>query len=387
MTSSIQTRSLMTTLTYTVLILMLAGCGPGLDGGSGADRSPREPSEIEIRYREMQAERQERLRTHTGGGPVFTDEELAEFKRMEQRYHEQLEAEKKQRQEEEKQSWLRTSYAACEAGDRAYCRAVFEAKVEKQDGDDKRKTIQTTTKLPNNIIAEYYFGLQGAGCTSEDPVNTWTDVDTVTIQYTGDGDAPPAHDYSLGRWGVRLAECEVNIVLRTPEILLEIPKDVEFKFKVEPSVEDVRAACSLEEPYKCGTRLGFRTEFNRPTASQDARWIVRIHNALPRNLSYEYYFDVAGKGCYTDYKIKEWASDNIVQIGGWTPGIVIKHSGNWVNPGKTEDYVKAECEISVQARVAGEEPVFIPQFSGQPWEYVTSETPGTVIVRFSVKPE
>lgn len=385
MTSSIPIRSLMTTLTYTVLILMLAGCGPGFDDGSGSERGPREPSEIEIRYMAMQAERQERLRTHTGGGPVFTDEELAEFKRMEQRYHEQLETEKKQRQEEEKQSWLRARYESCEEGDRANCRHILEAKVKYQS--DKRKTIQTTTKLPSNIIAEYYFGLQGAGCTSEDLVNTWTDVDTVTIQYTGDGDAPPAHDYSLGRWGARLAECKVNIVLRTPDILVEIPKDVEFKFKVEPSVEDVRAACSLEEPYKCGKRLGFRTEFNRPTASQDARWIVRIDNNLPRNLSYEYYFDVAGTGCYTDYKIREWASDNIVQIGAYYPGIVIKHGGNWVNPGKTEDYVKAECEISAQARVAGEKPVFIPQYRGRTWEYATSETPGTVIVRFSVKPE
>ena len=335
---------------------------------------------------EMQAERQERLRTHTGEGPVFTDEELAEFKRMEQRYHEQLEAEKKQRQEEEKQSWLRERYESCEEGDRANCRYILEAKVKHRS--DKRKTIKTTTKLPSNIIAEYYFGLQGEGCTSEGPVNTWSDVNTVTIQYTGDGDAPPAHDYGFGRWGLRLAECEVNIVLRTPDILVEIPKDVEFTFKVEPSVEDVRAACSLEEPYKCGTRLGFHTDFNRPTAySQDAQWIVQVWNNLPRNLSYEYYFDVAGTGCYTDYKIKEWASDNIVQIGTWTPGIVIKHRGNWVNPDKTEDYVKAECEISVQARVAGEEPVFIPQYRGQTWEYVTSETPGTVIVRFSVKPE
>ena len=221
----------MTTLTYTVLILTLAGCGPGLDDGSGFERGPREPSEIEIRYREMQAERQERLRTHTGEGPVFTDEELAEFKRMEQRYHEQLEAEKKQRQEEVQQSRLRARYELCEEGNRANCRGIFGAKVEKQDENDKRKTIQTTTYLPNHIIAEYYFGLQGEGCTSEDPVNTWTDVDTVTIQYTGDGDAPPAHDYSIGRWGVRLAECEVNIVLRTPEILLEIPKDVEFELR------------------------------------------------------------------------------------------------------------------------------------------------------------
>ena len=393
MTSSIPIRSLMTTLTYTVLILTLAGCGPGFDDGSGADRSPREPSEIEIRYREMQAERQERLRTHTGEGPVFTDEELAEFKRMEQRYHEQLEAEKKQRQEEAKQSRLRTRYAACEAGDRAYCRGVFKAKVEKQDGDDKRKTIQTTANLPNTIIAEYYFGLQGAGCTSEDPVNTWTDVDTVTIQYTGDGDVVPERHIRSGEmWGVRRAECEVNIVLRTPDILLEIPEDVEFKFEVEPSVEDVRVACSQEEPYKCGKWLELKAGFYPPpTVSQDARWIVRIENILPSNLSYESYFDVTGTGCYTDNKIKEWTGDNIVQImsfkGYVHSGIVIKHRGNWVDPGKTEDFVEAECKISAQVRVAGERPVFIPQFKGDTWGYVTLETPGTVIVPFTIKPE
>ena len=105
MTRSIPIRSLMTTLAYTVLILTLAGCGPGFDDGS--DRAPREPSEIEIRYFEMQAEREERLRTHTGEGPVFTDEELAEFKRMEQRYYAQLEYERIQRQIDKEQSRLK----------------------------------------------------------------------------------------------------------------------------------------------------------------------------------------------------------------------------------------------------------------------------------------
>ena len=148
MTHSIPIRSLMTTLAYTVLILTLAGCGPGFDDGS--DRAPREPSEIEIRYFEMQAERQERLRTHTGEGPVFTDEELAEFKRMEQRYYMQLEIEKVERYIEKKQKRLKETYEFCEKGHQGNCRDIFKADVEDVDEDERRKTIQTRAYLRNS---------------------------------------------------------------------------------------------------------------------------------------------------------------------------------------------------------------------------------------------
>ena len=381
MTSSILVRSLMTTLTYTVLILTLAGCGPGFDDGSGSERGSREPSEIEIRYSEMRAERQERLRTHTGEGPVFTDEEKAEFKRVEQLVFEQIRAEKEQRKEEEKQSRLRETYDACDEGYWGNCREIFRVKVEEVDGDAKRRTVRTTAKLPNNIIAEYYFGLLGEGCTSEDPVNTWTDVDAVTIRYTGDGDVPPEHHRHFGKWGVRLAECEVNTVLRTADILLEIPLDVPFMFEVEPSFEDVRVACSQEEPYRCGGKLRLKTDFY-------GQWRVQVANSLPRNLPFEYYFDLAGTGCYTDAKLQEWTADNLLQIMGYlSTAIVIQHRGKLVNPRKTEDYVVAECELSVQARVAGETPVFIPRMHEWSSKRSRMDTPGTVIVPFIIAPE
>ena len=381
MTRSIPIRSLMTTLPYTVLILTLAGCGPGFDDGSGSERGSREPSEIEIRYSEMRAERQERLRTHTGEGPVFTDEEKAEFKRVEQLVFEQLRAEEEQREEEEKQSRLRETYDACDKGYWGNCREIFRVNVEEVDGDDKRRTVRTTAKLPNNIIAEYYFGLLGEGCASEEPVNTWTDVDAVTIQYTGDGDVAPIDNWHVRDFGTRRAECEVNTVLRTADILLEIPLDVPFKFEVEPSFEDVRVACSQEEPYRCGGKLRLKTDFY-------GQWRVQVANSLPRNLPFEYYFDLAGTGCYTDAKLQEWTADNLLQIMGYlSTAIVIQHRGKLVDPRKTEDYMVAECELSVQARVAGETPVFIPRMHEWSSTRARMETPGTVIVPFIIAPE
>ena len=381
MTSAISVRSLMTTLTYAVLILALAGCGPGFDDGSGNDRASRKPSEIEIRYSEMRAERQERLRTHTGEGPVFTDEEQAEFKRMEQDYYAQLEIEKVERYIEKKQKRLKETYEFCEKGHQGNCRDIFKADVEDVDEDERRKTIQTRAYLPNTIIAEYYFGLQGEGCASDDPVNTWTDVEAVTIRYTGDGDVPPEHHRHFGKWGVRLAECEVNTVLRTADILLEIPLDVPFMFEVEPGFEDVRVACSQEEPYRCGGKLRLKTDFY-------GQWRVQVANSLPRNLPFEYYFDLAGTGCYTDAKMQEWTADNLLQIMGYlSTAIVIQHRGKLVNPRKTEDYIVAECELSVQARVAGETPVFIPRMHEWSSERSRMETPGTVIVPFIIAPE
>ena len=380
MTHSIPIRSLMTTLTYTVLILTLAGCGPGFDDGS--DRAPREPSEIEIRYFEMRAEREERLRTHTGEGPVFTDEEQAEFKRMEQDYYAQLEIEKVERYIEKKQKRLKETYEFCEKGHQGNCRDIFKADVEDVDEDERRKTIQTRAYLPNTIIAEYYFGLQGEGCASDDPVNTWTDVEAVTIQYTGDGDVPPFGDYRFGRWGVRLAECDASVAFRTPDIFLELHKDVDFEFKVTPGFKDVQSACSQEEPYRCGGMLALKADFY-------GRWVVEISNGLPHNLSYESYFDVAGTGCYTDDKIQEWTGDNIVStvVSVFNHGIAIKHKGNLVDPRKTEDYVVAECEVSAQVRVVGEKPVFIPQLHRWSSKRSRMETPGTVIVPFTIAPE
>ena len=101
MNSSRQISSLINKLAYLVLILTLSACGLGFDDESRSERGPREPSDIEIRYKKMEADRYERMRSHTGEGPLFTDEEIAELKRLEQRYHEQLEAEAKQRDEEE----------------------------------------------------------------------------------------------------------------------------------------------------------------------------------------------------------------------------------------------------------------------------------------------
>ena len=381
MTHSIPIRSLMTTLPYTVLILTLAGCGPGFEDGS--DRAPREPSEIEIRYFEMRAERQERLRTHTGEGPVFTDEELAEFKRMEQDYYAQLEYERIQRQIDKEQSRRREWYAFCEKGHQGNCRDIFKADVEDVDEDERRKTIQTTAYLPNTVVAEYYFGLQGEGCTSDDPVNTWTDVDTVTIQYTGDGDVPRFGDYRLGRWGKRLAECEVNIVLRTPDILVEIPKDVKFEVEVTPGYKEVARACSQEEPYRCGKWLRFGSMFDHDNLhdAHDKIWIVTIVNELPRNLNYEYYFDLAGTGCYTKAKTKEWVNATV------QTGMIVKHRDSWVRRKDAADYTEAECEVSAQVRVVGEKPVYIPRLA-EPWtKHARLKTPGTVIVWFSVKPE
>ena len=394
MTRSIPIRSLMTTLAYTVLILTLAGCGPGFDDGSGADRAP---SEIEIRYFEMQAEREERLRTHTGEGPVFTDEELAEFKRMEQRYYAQLEYERIQRQIDKEQSRLREWYEFCEKGHQGNCRDIFKADVEDVDEDERRKTIQTTAYLPNTVIAEYYFGLQGEGCTSNDPVNTWTDVDTVTIQYTGDGHVVPRGDRYFGHYVYRQADCEVNMVLRTPDILVEIPKDVRFKLKVVPNFRDVQAVCSEEEPYRCGSWLELSTSFYSPLYEyHDASWTIGIINHLPDTLDYDYYYDLAGAGCYTDQLIKEWyRAARRTGFIDFNAGLLIKHRGTWVNPAKTEDYVVAECEVSARVRVAGKEPVFIPQFNEVSSKRASKtagiktrmETPGTMIVPFTIKPE
>ena len=382
MNSSIQISSLINKLTYLVVMLALSACGPGFDDESRSERRPREPSEIEIRYKAMEAERNERMRSHTGEGPLFTEEEIAEFKRVEQRYHKQLEAEAKQRQEEENQNRREEAYRFCLDGDSGYCNRIFQRKVEDHKEDQRAKTVRIVSYLPGNVFVEYYFGLQGEGCTSADPVNTWTAAETVLIEYTGDGRPPPKDHWRFGRgWGTRLAQCDMQLLLRTADVLYEWKVDLEFVLQITPTIDDVLNVCSDGEPFTCGEFLKLTTDRSKPASRWDREtYYVTVENWLPGSLSYEYYFELSGTGCECELA-NQWITSSWNQAN-----IRVMHAGEYSDPGKNDGTVTVECEISPRIRVEDSERLFVPIFKPGFYESARSETTGTVIMPFTVKP-
>ena len=109
---------------------------------------------------------------------------------------------------------------------------------------------------------------------------------------------------------------------------MELHKDVKFEFKVTPGLKEIQRACSFEEPYRCGNWLRIGTGFDHDNLhdAHDKFWRVSIFNELPHNLNYEYYFDLAGTGCYTNAKTKEWVNATVQRT------MFIKHRDSWVRP-------------------------------------------------------
>ena len=346
MITTIQTKSLKTLLLVTCLALSLAACGdnedkpPVSEGTELEDKAPI-PEDVEKVYEEALAKMIARKMAHTGDGPAFTEEELDEFDRLEQ----QVKAYKAAQQKIAVQQKLRVQYQTCVENQYTKCSRLVRYSSKRNREDDRMITLGILNHLPETITYQHYFGLSGEGCESDGPVNQWTDADTVTVRYVGEGEI--VSDYSRGM-GSREGRCHIERQLKTPDIVFQSdknPEELTFSYKVPPTVDDMLHVCRDRASWECENLVrGKASTFYRP--SSDGKYEipvykVTINNKIPEGIAYQHYFSLTDE-CASDGPLNQWTDTNSIDV--------------YLTRGRTvprTSLVGGECHVGRQLKFTG----------------------------------
>ena len=367
MIKPIQTESLKTLLLVVCLTLSLAACGDN-------EEKPPVPENIEKVYEEMLAKIIARQMAHTGDGPVFTEEEIAEFDRLEQQYN----AYKKAKQKIARQQQLRANYQTCVDNQDTACPELVRYRTKMDRVDRRVMTLRIHDSLPENITYQYYFGLAGEGCESDGPVNQWTDVDTVTVRYAGKGEIITN---MYNHMGLRQGQCHIEQQLKTPDIVFQSdknPEELTFSYNVPPNIDDVIYACQDRNSREC--RKFVKIEFNGagemvPGYGRTA-FEVKINNTLPEDIAYQHHFSLADiDGCISDGPLDQWTDTNSIVVG--------YNGEDMVHQSRGDPSIDGECEVRVQLKIADADLVFKPM--GGSHLVVGDDVPGIAKLKFSLK--
>ena len=295
------------------LVLMLSACGEAGD-------TPPDPDDIKTLYEEALAKMIAKEMTHTGEGPVFSEEEIAEFDRLEEQYNAYKEAQEKIARQRQR----RDQYQACMDNQDTVCSGMVRYT---RRGDRENKPVMTygiTHTLPEHVTYQYYFGLEGEGCESDGPVNQWTDVDTVTVRYAGEGDIVSGEVRALGL-GVRRGQCHLERRLKTPEIIFghnKNPQVLTFSFKVAPTIDDVMHVCRDRTSPLCQRLVDGKAGTSREPV--DGRYHipgdytipvynVSITNDIPAGIAYQHYFTLSDD-CASDGPLNQWTDADSIDV-------------------------------------------------------------------------
>ena len=321
-----QTRSLKTLLLVTCLALLLAACG---DNGDNASI----PEDIETKYEEAMERMIAQRMAHTGDGPVFTEEETAEFDRLKQ----QVRAYRNAQIEVAYQQKQRGKYQTCVENQDTKCLGLvrFTSREDREDG--RNKTISFRHGLPENITYQYYFGLQGEGCESNDPVNQWTDVAKVTVRYVGKGERTFS---SLWNMGKRRGQCNIQAQLKTSDIVFKTEEELIYSYRVPPNADDLIYICQDRASLECQeiVRGKARNFYISDGKNNIPVYKATIINAIPDGIAYQHYFSLTDD-CDSEGPLNQWTDTNsiVVNLTRWS-----------THPNPT--YVSGECEVSMQLK-------------------------------------
>ena len=303
MIKPIQTESLKTLLLVVCLALSLTACGENGDKASI-------PEDIEKKYEEAAEKMFARRMAHTGDGPVFTEEELAEFDRLKQ----QLEAYKEAQREVARQQEQRSKYQTCVENQDTACPKMVRYTPVGNRNIGRVMTLGIHNSLPENITHQYYFGLTDEDCESDDPVNQWTDVDTVTVRYVGKGKSVADRSNRLGS---RQGQCHIQRQLKTPDIVFQSDENINISYSVPPNIDDVIHICQDRNSREC--RKFVVLEVNgvgeNKVGFTDTVLEVKIINTLPEGIAYQHYFSLADiDGCISDGPLNQWTDINRIEV-------------------------------------------------------------------------
>ena len=363
MIKPIQTESLKTILLVVCLALSLTACGENGDKTSI-------PEDIGKKYEEAAEKMFARRIAHSGDGPVFTEEELAEFDRLKQ----QFEAYKEAQREVARQQQLRAQYQTCVENQDTACPELVRFTSEGDREVVRVLTLGIHNSLPENITYQYYFGLTDEDCESDDPVNQWTDVDTVTVRYTGK--AEPARR-SFGTMALRQGQCHIQRQLQTPDIVFQSDEKVTFSYMVPPNVDDVLYVCEDRNSKSC---LRFVTLEVNGAGELDmgfghTAFEVKIINSLPEGIAYQHYFSLADiDGCISDGPIDQWTDTNSIEVR-YNGEDMVHQKFNF-----GDDIIDGVCEVSMKLKITDTDLIFKPATD---WGRY-SKTPGMAKLEYSL---
>ena len=339
------------------LALLLTACGDAEDKPPVSEF----PEDIEKVYQEALAKMIAKQMSHTEEGPVFTEEELAEFDRLEQQYNAYKEAQKNIARQQK----LRAQYQTCVENQDTACPELIGYTLRRDRDDLRMVSLGSHNRLPENITYQHYFGLTGEGCEGDGPVNQWTDADTVTVRYVGEGENVSAETQKMGS---RRGQCHIERQVKTPDIVFQSDKNPEvltFSYQVPPTVDDVLQICRDRDDWRCqGLVKGKDSDVYLPSDGKYKTHAkeVTISNFLPEGIAYQHYFSLSGD-CASDGPVGQWTD---------TSSIVVYFTGESGRLGNNP--YKGSCEVGKQLKITGADFIFgLPDYKIYFWHDVFSK--------------
>ena len=338
----LRTKSSKILLPTLYLAVLLVGCGENKDSDPVSE-------DIEKMYEEAVAKMIARQISHTGDEPAFTEEEIAEFDRLENQFRAFKEAER----EVAYQQHQRNKYQTCVEKNDTACPELVRFTTERNRKDSRTKTLSIHNNLPQNITYQHYFGLIGEDCESDGPVNQWTDVGSVTVRYVGKGEVDLN---SYREMGSRLGKCRIRRELKSPNIVFQPdknPTELMFSYTVPPNIDDMKQICRDKESWDCQqfVRSGVKTIGDRLRHGGFPGREVVIHNSFPEGIAYKHYFSLTD-GCISDGPINQWTDTNSIEV---------YYKGDDMLPrNNNSGSIYVECDVNIRLKITDTDIIFKP---------------------------
>ena len=358
------------------LVLSLTACGesedttPASEGVANENKKPI-PKDIEKQYEETVAKMIAKELAHTGDGPIFTEEELAELDRLEQQFMAYKETQQKIAHQQEQ----RAKYQTCVENQDIACSELVRYTSESNREDRRMLTLSIHNSLPENITYQHYFGLTGEDCESDDPVNQWIDADTVTVRYVSKGEVVLTR---FGGMGSRQGQCHIERRLKTPDIVFQSdknPEELTFSYNVPPNIDDVIHVCQDRASRKCRklfvVGVDGAGEFVKMYGYPGHK--VTIINTLPESIAYRHYFSLTD-GCISDGPLDQWTDINSIEV---------YYNGEDLVHKRYDDTIEGKCEVNMQMKITDTDLILKPT-TGSNWIDVSL---GIIKLEFRIRRE